>query len=203
MLDGVQYFEVSDIFNVAIQRAQVAVAYYEELEMRVSKEYLKHHAEESDTINKQLAELCEVKDGRLKLLEFAKAVEKRVFLDKQLKDRINYILPVELMYKLSSVLFFDENENPETYDFEYNAKKIETFAKHPDFFLHVPLTLLVPYFDASRIDSAEFTTYLKVSAEMTDTELERISKLDSFQRLTEVEKTSLKQQHELIKIFLK
>jgi cell shape-determining protein MreC len=50
-------------------------------------------------------------------------------LNNQLSERLEFIYDTDLVYKLASVVYFDEKENPEDYDWTYNQKKIDKWKK--------------------------------------------------------------------------
>jgi hypothetical protein len=53
----------------------------------------------------------------------------------------------DFVYKLASVIFFDETESPYSYSFDYNKKKIEEWKKSGDtldFFLSRLSSELIP-----------------------------------------------------------
>jgi hypothetical protein len=111
--------------------------------MGVDKEFLQWHTE---AVNE------EFNNGN-----FARIVE----LNSQLRERTQTIANTELLYKLCSVLYFDENENPYDFSFEYAYKKIDRWKKYQDalaFFLRTGVMDLVPLPDTSKVD---FRSYLQ------------------------------------------
>ncbi len=82
-----------------------------------------------------------------------------VRLNLDLKHRLSFVSDPDLLLKLASVVYFDENESPTTYDFKYNEKKIDEWKKDKlsDFFQVLPLQNLIPSLDFSKIDLKTFT----------------------------------------------
>lgn len=121
---GKTYYHFTDSFKMPAGRAICAIAIYEELRMRCTAEYLHKHIAATEAILNAPA-------GKIKLTELAK-------INQNLKERLNLAPYPDHIYKLASVVFFDETESPFSYDFDYNAKKIEQWKKNPellDFFL--------------------------------------------------------------------
>lgn len=128
---GVQYSEFDDTFNLPCLRALTALDFYEEFRQRVSLEYLQKHVDAVDAI------LSDPK--KINIGEVSK-------LNRNLKERMG-IFNFDLAYKLASVIYFDESENPYKYDFKYGREKIEKWKKDMSvdaFFLQTPLQKLIP-----------------------------------------------------------
>lgn len=157
--DGKQYFQFEDIFALAYGRGISTSEFYSEFNMRCSREFLQLHCTAiSNAINnKQGIQVSEI-----------------VKLTNQLKERLDLIFDVELLYKLASVVYFDENESPYTYDFKYNLQKIAKWKemKLADFFLLVPINELIPLMNLSDED---LNIYTEVSRKINKTHLESIS----------------------------
>lgn len=156
--DGKQYFQFEDVFNAANGRAMVASEYYNEFSMRCNREFLQAHC--VAVLN------CINNKNGIQISEIAK-------LTTQLKERLDLIFDVELLYKLSSVIYFDENESPYSYDFKYNLQKIARWKelKLSDFFLQVPLSDTIPLMNSS---PADLDIYTEVSKKINKTHLESI-----------------------------
>jgi hypothetical protein len=129
---GRKFYQFTDIFQLPYERGLYALAIYEECRMRCSREYLERHI-----------------DAMRKILHSEKIDIFRVNqLNEQMSDRLNLTLDVDLLYKLASVSFFDETENPALYDQVYCQKKIDFWKENKgtaDFFLQQPLTTLIPF----------------------------------------------------------
>jgi len=137
VIDGVQYYQFSDINNMMTGRAFTALDFYNELSMRCTREYLTEHCDAMESI---------LNGGSIDLINIAQ-------LHTQLKERLTMILDPDIVYKIASVVYFDENEQPYTYDHRYNQKKIEKWKTlDADFFLQIPLNDLIPFLDLSEVD---------------------------------------------------
>ena len=129
------YFRFDDPLNTPYDRALKTLVYYKELDMNCDREFIKAHTEAFDNALKQpsinIDTLVELKQ-----------------LNDQLKARLELPKEPELMYKLASVVFFDQSENPYVYEFKYGVNKIKAWKKETtleDFFLQKPLVELIPY----------------------------------------------------------
>lgn len=154
---GVVYYQFDDIFNVPFERALTALDFYEELRMRTSRDLLLLHV---TAVDEQL--------NKGKLTEVAK-------LNQQLKERLEFIIEPDLLYKLASVVFFDKNESPYIYDYKYGQDKIKNWKKESEmnaFFLQMPLIKLVPFLADCEID---FQAYSKMVEKLNRVHLENIS----------------------------
>ncbi len=128
------YFKFNDHLNIPYERALSCLVYYREVEMNIDHKFLKQH--------------CDVMNNILT------ATRIDVFKIKGLNDlllqRLSLPKDPELMYKLASVVFFDQEESPEVYEWEYGRKKIQFWKENAslhDFFLQKPLKELIPYLE--------------------------------------------------------
>lgn len=131
--NGKVYYEFKDSFKLPTGRAICSMAIYAELKMRCTDDYLRKHVEVTDKILNGGA-------GKIKLTDLAQ-------INSNLKERLNLAPFPDHIYKLASVMFFDESESPYNYDFEYNQKKIAEWKKDGEllyFFLSVPFKDLIP-----------------------------------------------------------
>lgn len=136
---GKTYYHFTDNFKVPTARAICAIAIYEELRMRCTADYLQKHIAATEQILNAPA-------GKIRLTDLAK-------INNNLKERLNLAPYPDHIYKLASVIFFDESESPFSYDFDYNAKKIAEWKKEPDllnFFLTMPFKDLMPFGSMSK-----------------------------------------------------
>jgi len=130
--DGHTYFHFDDQFKIPTGRGLCALTVYEEFNMRCTREYLELHVKAFEVI---------LNSNPVKLTVLAK-------INQNLKERLQLALFPDHIYKLASVVFFDETESPYNYDYAYNAKKIENWKASGgmlDFFLKTPLKDLIPY----------------------------------------------------------
>lgn len=158
---GVDYYQFADVFSLPYERGLMAVAVYNELDMRCSRDYLLLHTE-------AMTELLNSKEINIYRINE---------LNEQMKQRLNLVTDVELLYKLASVVFFDKNENPARYEGEYAEKKIERWRKDKsltDFFLQKPLRELIPFLENVNLD---LDMYSVVNKELNEIHLERIRML--------------------------
>lgn len=133
---GIDYYQYEDVFNLPYQRALQALVYYREVSLNCTRDFLMAHVE--------AVRNCLTPTEGKKVID----VNSVYVLNEQLSQRLQLPTDTELLYKLSSVVYFDMNENPTTYEFKYGAKKIEHWKKHMDvksFFLQKPLRELIPF----------------------------------------------------------
>jgi hypothetical protein len=157
--DGKQFYQFEDSFNMAVGRGMVASEFYNEFSMRCSREFLQAHCTAlTNAIN------------NTKAIELTKVAK----LTNQLQERLDLIFDVELLYKLASVIYFDENESPYEYDFKYNLEKIAKWKelKLSDFFLLVPMSDIIPLTNLSEED---LNLYTQVSKKINHQHLKDIS----------------------------
>jgi hypothetical protein len=131
--DGTRYLMYENPSEVPTARMLAAQGVYVEMEMRCDKEYLELHCRAVDKI------LNENKKG-INVTYLAQ-------LNMNLRDRLNLMPLPDFVYKLASVIFFDESESPVSYDFGYNEKKVAKWKQDPkllDFFLNRLATELIP-----------------------------------------------------------
>jgi hypothetical protein len=131
--DGKRYLMFENPVEVPTARMLAAQGIYSEMEMKCDKEYLELHCKAVDKI------LNENKKG-INVTYLAQ-------LNMNLRDRLNLMPLPGFVFKLASVIFFDESESPVSYDFSYNEKKVAAWKKDPqllDFFLSRLATELIP-----------------------------------------------------------
>jgi hypothetical protein len=141
------YFRFDDPLNTPYDRALKTLVYYKELDMNCDRALLKAHTEAVDNIFKQptinIDTLMELKG-----------------LNNLLKQRLELPKEPDLMYKLAAVVFFDQHENPYTYEFKYGENKIKSWKKNTtltDFFLQKPLVELIPYLEFAEENLQQFS----------------------------------------------
>lgn len=131
-LGGVKYYMYDNTSEVPTGRMLAALAIYTELEMKCDKEYLELHTKAMEKL------LSDPK--KINVMYIAQ-------LNLNLKERLELMPLPDFVYKLASVIFFDETESPYSYSFEYNKKKIEDWKKSGDaldFFLSRLSSELIP-----------------------------------------------------------
>lgn len=148
---GVTYYMFEDIFSLPCQRAFEATTYYEELKSGISSEYLKLHIQAMDVLVNNSKEIN---------------LSQIILLQARLKERSDFVIDADIVFKLASVLYFDKSENPYAYDMKYNHRKIVSWKKDndvADFFLSTPIRTLLPFTDMLEHD---LNSYLKVAKKM-------------------------------------
>lgn len=131
--DGHTYYSFAENFKMPAGRAICALSIYAELQMRCTPEYIDLHIAATEKI-------LNAGNGKIRLVDLAQ-------INANLKERRNLAPFPDHIYKLASVIFFDETESPYGYDFTYNQKKIEAWKKDGEllyFFLNVPFKDLMP-----------------------------------------------------------
>lgn len=165
------YFRFDDILNTPYDRALKTLVYYKELDMNCDRDFIDAHTKAFDNI------LSQSKINLDNLISLKQ-------LNDQLKERIELPKEPMLLYKLASVIFFDQFENPKTYEFNYGEKKIKAWKKNTtltDFFLQKPLRELIPYLEYAGENLEQYSAMVK---RVTDTHTERISKSLSTEQRT-------------------
>jgi hypothetical protein len=145
------YFRFDDPLNTPYDRALKCLVYYKELDMNCDRGFIKAHTEAFD--NAFLKNKIDINT----LLELKQ-------LNDQLKQRLALPKEPDLMYKLASVIFFDQNENPTVYEFKYGENKIKAWKKNTsltDFFLSKPLRELIPYLEHAGINLEQFSRMIE------------------------------------------
>lgn len=143
---GVQYYTMDSVYNLPYQRGLSATMVYEELRMKCDHELLKSFTDSIDTI---------LNGRQVKLAELMKIKH----MNDIVRERLTWVIDTELLYKLASVIYFDENESPYLYDPKYCFDKIEKWKKSEDidaFFLRQPIQSLVPFLGDVKLN---FQTY--------------------------------------------
>lgn len=168
---GRTFYMFDDVFNIPYERGLKALVYYEEFRMRITKEYLAKHIEAMD---KMLSDPQKIDIGNI-----AK-------LNNQLKERLELIIEPELLYKLASVVFFDDKEKPYAYDFGYAEKKIKFWKENASahsFFLETPLVNLIPYL---KLSGTNMDTYTEIVEKINRIHLASLSDILSVNKKTNV-----------------
>ena len=146
---GVDYYEFEDPNNLTSGRGFAALNYYKELSMGCTREFLLGYVEAMDGYLRPKA------NGTLQIPEMAK-------LTLQLKERLELAVDSLTPYKVASVIYFDETEDPYGFDYGYAMKKIEKWKKEDvgSFFLQTPLKNLIP---STLLSEETLESYMKVA----------------------------------------
>lgn len=158
-IDDKDFYAFQDFNNTPMDRAFNALTHFNELDMRCDRDFLIAHTKAVDNM---------INDTKaIKLTEIVK-------LNLQLKERLEFLFEPDVAYKLCSVVFFDETENPHRYEYKKSFSKSQLFRTAPisDFFLSKPIGRFVPLTNLSIND---FQGYCEVIMKMTRKQLESIS----------------------------
>lgn len=159
---GTKYYKHTNEANIPFKRALKVISIYNELDMRCTRGYLQKHSEAvANLLNK-----TPFKTNTL--LELMK-------LNNQLKERLDWIYDTDIVYKLASVVYFDETENPEDYDWVYCQRKIDKWKKEStvtNFFLSMPIKELIPFLGDFELN---FQDYSQAQLNEASLHLENIS----------------------------
>lgn len=165
-LGGKKYYRFKQEESMPQMRALALIDIASEMDMRVSKDWLKLYIE-----------ACNNALNQGKLQEIA-------VLTKNLENRLGWITDIALVYRFASVIFIEENENPETYDLKIAEKKIEFWqANEKDiesFFLKIRISELVPYLDTLHGNTQAYSLAQSEEKRRQNQYLsERLSQIDS------------------------
>lgn len=155
------YFRFDDPLNIPYSRALKTLVYYKELDMNCDRDFLKAHTMAIDNF---------FTNTTLTVKNIADIIQ----LNNQLKQRLELPKEPDLMYKLASVVFFDQYENPEVYEFKYGENKIKFWKKNSsltDFFLQKPLVELIPYLQFAGENLKEYSQMME---KVSDQHLENL-----------------------------
>ena len=161
-LGGTTYYMFDQAEEVPTGRMLAALAVYNEMEMKVDKEYLQLHTKAMEKL------LSDPK--KINVMYIAQ-------LNLNLKERLELMPLPDFVYKLASVIFFDETESPYSYSFEYNKKKIEDWKKSGDaldFFLSRLSKELIPSLKPATGNSKTFFQIAEQVAGIHLTDLTKI-----------------------------
>ena len=151
---GTEYFEFDNTSNLPWKRGLKFLSIYNELDMKCDRFYLENHVKAIENI------LTNGDGKKIGLSEMMKVKQ----LNDQLKERLQMIYHEDLVYKVASVVFFDANENPDDWEWQYALKKIEHWKKHEDvaaFFLHEPIRRLIPFLNDSEFNTLAYSEVQK------------------------------------------
>lgn len=149
-IGGKRFWQFVDPMNTPCLRGLSALTVYDELRMRTTYEHLEKENEFMTERFKKLEEALDGKNGRIQLSKAFEQIRAMKEVVAYRKERMQIMINADLIYKLASVVFFTEEENPYKYDHEYAKKKIELWKQHEgmyDFFLREPLIRLLPFLE--------------------------------------------------------
>ena len=126
--------------------------------MRCTREMLKLHTEAVKAL---------LNSEKINIFEINK-------LNEALKERLEFVISGDTIWKLAAVVYFDETENPYDYDYKYGIEKIKKWKAEQDvaaFFFNSPIQTLIPSLTLSEDD---LRTYTKVGEAITKEQLQQI-----------------------------
>lgn len=146
-IGGRRYFMFDSQTDAPTGRQMASLAIYNEMNMRCTREYLELHTQAMEKL------LNPKKGTSIPMTTIGQ-------LNVNLKERLELMPLPEFIWKLGSVVFIDEHENPYSYDYELNAEKIKFWKEagmNIDFFSKTPLAQSVPWLLDSQNDSQTYT----------------------------------------------
>jgi hypothetical protein len=146
-IGGTVYYQTSDIAKTSCLRGLTAISFYQELQMRCDREYLLAATEAMHNI------LHNPNGNKIDVFKLDTIVQ-------QLRERLTWAVDIETVYKLASVVYFDDTEDPDYYDAPYNEEKIKKWKEAEGvnaFFLRKPISDLIPFLSLSEIDIASYS----------------------------------------------
>jgi len=152
--DGVDYYEFANQEDVPSGRGFAALGIYNEMDMRVTREYLELHCKAMEKI---LSDPKKIHIGYISQI------------NANLRERLDLMVLPDFIYKLASVIYFDKSESEYSYDYVYNEAKIKRWKKDPkmlDFFLQRRLTELVPFLTAQEGNLSTYSAVAEMVAEI-------------------------------------
>ena len=161
-IGGTDYWMFESSNEVPTGRFFAAMGVYTEMEMNADKEYLTAHCRAMEKI---------LSDPKKIALTYI------MQLNVNLKERLDLMPMPEYIYKLASVIFFDETESPYSYDYDYNKLKIEKWKAAGgtlDFFSRTPLKEVVP---SLNMPNADFQTYSSLTKLISETHQALLSEI--------------------------
>lgn len=180
--NGKQYYQLDDYMNIPCKRALEAIRIYEEFNNRASRAFLLAQCDQMDAaLNKGM------------LTEVAK-------INKDIRDRLNMVYSPDLVINLASIIYFDENEDPLTYEVDYNKKKVKAWREgglNP-FFCQLPLSELMPSLDFSKIDSQMLINLNKELAQLTLIQIDGLLSGQCSELLNQEQRKELEYQKEIL-----
>ena len=151
-IGAIKYYEPEDLMNLPYQRGLACIDAFNQLRLGVFPEDIEYVCTEVDKMYEK---------NRLGVNDLIRVKHYLNRIRERSKDTFRH---PDLMYKLASVCFIDETENPFIYDAVYAQKKIEYWKKHKsvsDFFLQIPIQRLIPFLAACEDNSLRYSTLME------------------------------------------
>jgi hypothetical protein len=161
-VDGVTYYCFNAPFSLPYERAVKTITFYTEMSRRIDEAYLDAEEKALDAI---------FASSKIDIFELHTIHKNRKAIRK-------FVIDTDLVYKLASVVYFDANEDPTTYDPFYNQKKIESWKKNlkvNDFFYSAPVLNLIPFLKGSKENLEEYSKIVALAKKEAAEYLQNIS----------------------------
>ena len=171
---GTQYYYHKDIMSTPCQRYLYLSNYLQEYDMKFDREYLIQELEAREKLEQEIENQFVVKGGAINLKKLLDKISDLKKLTMQAKERLELIVEPDVIYKIASVVLFDEKENPAFYDPKHGVEKVQKWrdGEVTDFFLTMPLQKLL---NLRKLSEGDLGTYLKVAKAVKKEHLESIS----------------------------
>lgn len=145
----VPYFQFSDVFKTPSLRGLEALTFYEELEKRTTPAMYRDELDAEKILVRDISIALSGQQGKINLASaFESLADLRKILESR-EERLKFIIEPDIVWKLASIVYFDETENPNRYDLAYNLDVKIPFwkknVKEEDFFLSKPMLTLMPH----------------------------------------------------------
>lgn len=114
VIDGVQYYEFVNVADMPDSRYVHYLNFVRELNMGMDRE----------TVNEYLTELIKANDANER-----SRIGSLLYM---WQDSLNNCTPMEAMYNIAALVYFDKDEDLKTWDNDYNQAKIAGFKKLKD-----------------------------------------------------------------------
>lgn len=153
-------FKGTNELDMIAGRYNIGYKFLIEMSMRINVKDLLHYMTAIETnLTKSEIGMKEVKD-------VLKTVD-------EVRERTNLLLDNDTAIKFASVSYFDENEVLDSYDFEYNLRKIEAWKKEGDysFFFSKPMSDLLPLPKSWQENLSLMDQYIHMVARSTQSRL--------------------------------
>lgn len=172
---GLNFWEFVDFNEMPVKRALYSLNFLNEVSQKLTKERLIAFLDAMENT-------IDSKEG--KLTDLLKLVV-------SLRERTEMIFEPESVYKLASVVYFTENENPNDYSIKQGFENIDVFrtVKDHTFFLSVPIKKCMPQHNLSDDDLLK---YLEIAKKINKMELESVSSMLSKKALMKDSYNSLR-----------
>ena len=160
------YYHFPNDLKLGAIRAHAGMDVYKELSFNVHKEDLMAYFQAQKVASQKIREAFTVKNGVFNIEAAVRAADDFDKLTQEIEARAGWVTSIGLIFKLASVLYFDETEDPYGYDDVYAVEKINRWAKAleggelPAFFLKRRMSELLGLPDTSLIDTPTYTTLL-------------------------------------------